>query len=142
MTHITIDRAVVEQALEALESLFSWQVDPERGQRCSAALMALRAALAQPEPEPVAWLTHLNGKRALWWERYVDDDGNANPNDRPLYTAPPQRKPLTEEEIMDIWNEEIVGLDYLPLIGLFTNAVRAVEAAHGIIDSEIQGDKA
>ena len=59
MTTITIDRATVEQALEALESLFNWKVDPERGKRCGDAVVALRAALAQQaEPVlqgPVAW---------------------------------------------------------------------------------------
>ena len=51
MTTITIDRATVEQALEALESLFNWKVDPERGKRCGDAVVALRAALAQ-QAEP------------------------------------------------------------------------------------------
>jgi hypothetical protein len=51
MTPITIPRAVVEQALEALESLFNWKVDPERGKRCGDAVVALRAALAQ-QAEP------------------------------------------------------------------------------------------
>ena len=51
--------------------------------------------LAQPEPEPVAWITD-GGKGELWWHQSVkfDDDGNLigeNPDDIPLYTAPPQQ---------------------------------------------------
>jgi hypothetical protein len=37
----------LQQALEALESLFNWQVDPDRGKRCSDAIAALRDALTQ-----------------------------------------------------------------------------------------------
>ena len=48
------EREVMQQALEALESLFNWKVDPERGKRCGDAVVALRAALAQR-------------KAADWW---------------------------------------------------------------------------
>jgi hypothetical protein len=51
---MTTLREAAQQALEALESLFNWQVDPDRGQRCSDAITALRDALAQQEQEPVA----------------------------------------------------------------------------------------
>lgn len=40
-----------QQALEALESLFSGQVDHERGKRCSDAITALRTALAEQSAE-------------------------------------------------------------------------------------------
>jgi len=56
---ITLPRATVQHALEALESLFNWQVDPVRGQRCSDAITNLKAALEQPEQEPA--------KRATGW---------------------------------------------------------------------------
>ena len=67
----------------------------------------LEAALAQqPEPvqEPVAWMVYtLDGQSV-----YVTD----NPADftdehrvLPIYTAPPQRKPLTDEEITDAVRE-------------------------------------
>jgi len=45
-------REAAQQALEALESLFNWQVDPDRGKRCSDAITALRAALAQQTQTP------------------------------------------------------------------------------------------
>ena len=44
---VIVSRELLQQALEALESLFNWQVDPERGQRCGNAVLALKAALAQ-----------------------------------------------------------------------------------------------
>ncbi len=40
----------------------------------------------------------------------------------PLYTAPPQRQPLTEEEIDDIWRTHLSR----------DSRVRAIERAHGI----------
>lgn len=61
---------------------------------------ALRAALAQPEQEPVAWMQTENfiDPAGLWDERKTlnfEGDG------MPLYTAPPQRKPLTDQEIIE-----------------------------------------
>jgi hypothetical protein len=42
----------------------------------------------------------------------------------PLYTAPPQRKPLTDEEIFEI-HKQVDSMQYLTF-------ARAIEAAHGI----------
>ena len=47
-----------------------------------------------PEQEPVAWITQ-GGKGWLRWHKSYDD----NKDSVPLYTTPPQRKPLTDEEI-------------------------------------------
>lgn len=44
--------AAMRQALEALESLFNGQVDPDRANRCSDAINALTAALEQPTSCP------------------------------------------------------------------------------------------
>jgi hypothetical protein len=52
MNTVTVDREVLEQALQALKSLFNWQTDPDRGQRCSNAIAALEIALAQGAQEP------------------------------------------------------------------------------------------
>ncbi len=76
------DRELMQMALDALDS------------DCDAtkfgASEALRARLAQPEPEPVAWM----------------HDSHVGFN-VPLYTAPPQRKwqGLTENEIKHLWYE-------------------------------------
>ena len=58
------------------------------------------AALAQPEQEPVAWLsTDSIGERHLCFDKPLDNDPV-----QPLYTAPPQRTwvDLTDEEIDNI----------------------------------------
>jgi hypothetical protein len=111
------------------------------------AITALRAALAEPEypqgqastdvgvpvyvvkkAEPVAWiysqgtakvasLNHVPGVRAT-----------------PLYTAPPQRKPLTDDEIKAVIQSIDPGEQYLPKA--LRQFARAIEAAHGIKEQE------
>lgn len=95
MTKMYINRTVVEQALEALESGLLIPHSAE-------VFTALRAALAEPQDEPIK---------------------------TPLYTAPPQRLPLTEEEIGLLTTDD--GWSHLetPALALFA---RAVEQAHGI----------
>ena len=71
-----------------------------------------RKALAQPEQEPVAWLsTDSIGERYLCFDKPLDNDPV-----QPLFTSPPQRTwvGLTKEQIseFDIWHdnrEEEVG---------------------------------
>ena len=79
----------------------------------------LRAALAQQaEPvEPVAWaFRHSDGT-------YHDPSVTEHSAGMvPLYPPPPQRKPLTEEEI------ERIGMKHVTL----REVIRAVERAHGI----------
>ena len=60
---------------------------------------ALDAALAQPEQEPVAWL---EGETIYWKEDQGLNDW-IRKNGEPLYTTPPQRKPLTDDEIDKAW---------------------------------------
>ena len=84
---MTTDRKVMQMALEALDA-YSWeQVD--------AARTALRARLAEPEPEPVAHI-HRQGNHYEVSERFLLDDEKARGwTEEPLYTAPPTRRPLT-----------------------------------------------
>ena len=89
-----MSREAMQIALEALES------DPishaglvSRKQ----AITALRQAL-ETEQEPVAWITD-GGKGELWWYRSskFDEEGNVigpNPDDIPLYAAPPKNNGL------------------------------------------------
>jgi len=74
------------------------------------------------EQEPVAWLsTDSIGERYLCFDKPLDNDPV-----QPLYTTPPQRKPLTDEEIERIWES-------LPFCnGAWETFARAIEAAHGI----------
>jgi hypothetical protein len=94
MNMITVDRSVVQQGLEALEAVY--------GDSCDA-IHALRAALAQQaEPvDPVAWVhTDPDKPRVRFLEWREDEPGyRGRWVKTPLYLAPPQRKPLTEEEI-------------------------------------------
>ena len=95
--------------------------------RYNDALAALEAALAEQEPEPVAWITK-GGKGDLWWSRSVDEDGNNNLDDVPLYAAPPRREwvSLTKDEIAEIENEYIV--DYRIPAGCSLNFAKDIEA--------------
>lgn len=43
------DKELMQQALDALDSLFNGKVDAQRGQRCASAATALRERLAQPQ---------------------------------------------------------------------------------------------
>ena len=116
-------RTAAQQALEA------W--DTRAGiDTASRAFEALRAALAQQD-EPVAWMEPPHG--AI----------RANPNYKftfpsqllhwriPLYLAPPQRKPLTQEESDNIYREFTLYQDRLTP-SVLQRVVRAVERAHGI----------
>ena len=94
--------------------------------------------LAQPEQseteqEPVAWITE-------WVQRYRHNNtpiidravsftkGDApavpNPNYIPLYTSPPKREPLSEDEIVALWANKSPANEF--------ECVRLVEKAHGI----------
>lgn len=80
---------------------------------------------AQPEQEPVAKVCHdLDGH--IGWNpklTQLPDEGTL------LYTKPPQRKPLTEEQLEMIWRDG--PYDHGTLYD-FKLAARATEAAHGI----------
>ena len=61
---------------------------------------ALRAALAQPEQEPVAWM-HTTATGDVYFRKKPHDKVF---NPQPVYTASPQREwqGLTDEELLDI----------------------------------------
>ena len=96
------DREVMQMVLDALELK---TCDAKYEQDCSTcnAIEALHAALAQPEPEPVAWMIRENFANLGFWEERIIftlvDEGRGTP----LYMAQPQPKKewvgLTDEEI-------------------------------------------
>ena len=97
------DRELMQQALDALEKLNKdgW-ILADFEDEVYASIEALRARLAQPEPEPVAWADKYDLDREghdFWVSRQQPAK-----NGVPLYTAPPQRewKGLTDEELLDI----------------------------------------
>ena len=80
-------------------------------------------ALAQPKQKPLAWISTGPASMIHWTAdkpAYGDDWV-------PLYTAPPQRKPLTDEDVERIVREARVGER-----GIGYTIARAIEAAHGI----------
>ena len=87
---------------------------------------------AQPKQEPVWWMLK-TGHGTEFKEKLTDElralTWKGKPMWKPLYTTPPQRKPLTEEEIktyrhMIDWTAE----------WSYINFAKAIEAAHGIKD--------
>ena len=87
-------------------------------------------ALEQPKQEPVWWMLK-TGHGTEFKEKLTDElralTWKGKPMWTPLYTAPPQRKPLTDEEIQKMrhlidWTAEWTYITF----------ARAVEAAHGI----------
>jgi len=80
---------------------------------------------AQPEPEPVAWM-HKFIDDVITKNRPTDITRNAG-RWTALYTAPPQRKPLSDAEmfaVFDDWSSK-------PAVTM-ADLCRAIEAAHGI----------
>ena len=119
-----MSRAVMQQALEALE----FYSDLHGKKPDAKIIRALRAALAEPEQEPVAWMQEMpvsgNEERSVRMTtvKMVADEWD---NPIPLYTAPTPRRPLTDGEIC-----AALGIDDLD--DWTCTVARAIEAAHGI----------
>ena len=103
-------RELMQQALEALEDMLGWEsLAPQSVQASSKqSLQRLREALAHPDPEPVAWTNMSDANDWLFLS------GRANPNGKlkgewtALYTHPPQRKPLTDDEVRKLWDSHTI----------------------------------
>ena len=113
------DRELMQQALEALQAVRDTPASADEIQRAWIVSDLLQRRLAQPEQEPVAWIDEFGNVFPLGAQR---GPKHLNEPMKPLYTATPQRKPLTDEEIgriagdcLDAWS-----------------CARAIEAAHGI----------
>ena len=91
-------------------------------------------AFAQPEQKPVATLDDLEQEIYENTRQFVSRDVMEWMLKR-YYTTPPQRKPLTDEQIAEMWLE-ILGST--PPSGIHEDGLqpwrfaRAIEAAHGI----------
>ena len=88
-----MSREAMKQALEALEGLQTWS---NGWLKFTDEIQALRQALAQPEQEPVAWISE--GGDVSRSKRYMDEMGfKCNP----LYTAPPKKEwvGLTDDDV-------------------------------------------
>ena len=111
-------------------------------------ITAIKAAL-EAKDEPVAWKWHQAPVKTSWGDGMVvadiaiDKDHTASIYCERDQTAkveamftPPQRKPLTDEEMQRIIHEHTKlnpnQRDDKELIGYIINATRAIEAAHDI----------
>jgi len=128
---MTTLREAAEMALEALE--WAWGGEP-LGTKEIDAITALREALAQPEREPVAIVVAAEYEDGSHAGHHLEWRGRNEANDYPegtkLYTHPPQRKPLTDEEIDQLSRTMVKG-------GKSVNWLcRAIEQAHGIVGEQ------
>ena len=135
---IPVQEATMRQALEALEAAANFFANIDLHESFNpptanfgsqveelliAAEPALRAALAEPVQEPVAWLYEAGTDRTLHWYK-------PPLHGTPLYTAPPQRKPLTDDEVI----AAIKNISFNEMTAF--NIARAIERAHGIGDKQ------
>ena len=129
---MTNDEKLMQQALDALQEYVGVVVsvnDPNEwgpkvadgGKPARDAIEALRARLAQPEPEPVA-IVDYNERGNIRWLF-----GKQTPDQTPLYTSPPQREwqGLTDEEVGMLAVFDGLHHVEVPLLAKF---IRAIEA--------------
>ena len=116
---MTTLREAAQMALDAFEYRYT---TPEG----RAAIEALRAALAQPEQEPVAWITTWNEPNDAGVElHWAKQDKGLSSKHTPLFYKPQHEwQGLTDEEIEKLfvwqeWSEDFA--DYEPV-------ARAIEA--------------
>ena len=114
-------RQALELALEALE-VATTPLAKDR-QEVLRAITAIKEALAQPEQEPVATLDDLEQEIYENTRQFVSRDVMEWMLKR-YYTTPPQRKPLTDEQIEQL-EQDTCAME-------FPETARAIEAAHGI----------
>ena len=118
---MTKDKAL-KLALEALDCIRS-PLYVREFTKVGKAMKAIKEAMAQSDQEPVAWMREDEDcTDCIVWEQTEE-------HTIPLYITPPQRKPLTEREILDLlpdaqhgWTTAIYG----------KWVARAVERAHGV----------
>jgi len=87
--------------------------------------VAIKEALAQPEQEPVAWMRKDGQRVTTASDRHNYPDYETRYS-IPLYTIPPQRKPLTDEQ------REEIAKGWRGRNWTVGDIIDAVEAAHGI----------
>ena len=112
------ERKVFELALEALQDYVDEHGPWSDDSGAQYVLKVGKEALAQPEQEPMANVVLRDGLPTLLANNQI------KPTDERLYTAPPQRKPLTDEQKVALCKKFPDHLTF--------NAIKAIEAAHGI----------
>jgi hypothetical protein len=111
----------MKMALEALEESLYATTDKSQFLAFEAITAIKQAFAKQEQGEPVAWIEHHKGGDNLNWEEVNHPYAKATP----LYTTPQQRKPLTDEQLLQCYLKAS-GLEF------YKSFARAIEAAHGI----------
>lgn len=109
-------RSAIATAIESLQDIHPGNMTPMAEEAWNNAIAVLREALAQPDPEPVVWQFRMRPDWVLdkdFWEPWTNctkeqaADYQRVPHlhdwkyeVRLLYTHPPQRKPLTDEQVI------------------------------------------
>ncbi len=119
-----------------------WKQQVEMNQQLTAALSAQPAK--QEQGEPVAWCVTYNKELTgnIYENKRIAEMSKRNLDARygtenaeraviPIYTTPQQRKPLTDEQIAEMWDVVWEVAHRSTLFGI-ASFVRAIEAAHGI----------
>jgi hypothetical protein len=91
-------RQAAEMALEALE--ITWATEGgffDNRDKIMSATQALRQALAQPEQDPVGYVT--NSGTSAWILKDIDLD-----DDTPIYTEPPKRE-WVDDDFGTVWQK-------------------------------------
>ena len=117
-------RQALELALEALTYIYT-ETTADEDELIDQAITAIKEALAQPEQEPYCWTWDEWVGGGRWRAEYGWEKPERQvTNLQPLYTTPPQRKPLTDEQIEQL-EQDTCAME-------FPETARAIEAAHGI----------
>ena len=106
---------------------------PEQDGQCKRCIDGCPACDARklPEQEPVAWGVFEGNLHDMFFSpseaQEMADLKGTHAEVRPLYTTPPQRKPMMDEDVERIVREARVGER-----GIGYTIARAIEAAHNI----------
>ena len=156
MTKVTIDRSVVELALEALELIdapLNSEMLERWEQKTDLSIAALRQALDQPaqSQEPCAFCGHKSGhdSKCMYLEQQEPTDNEPYLNKayrladelrNHLSTVPQQRKPLTDEFVNKVVRLQQPHLDTESKAwkDCFKECKYWLEAAHGIKEQSCQ----
>ena len=128
-----------EQAIAAIKKALAQEQEPVAWEQFHEHMAGpFYKAPPQPEQEPVAWGVFDDNLHDMFFAKEeaqemvrLKGDGSTV---KPLYTTPPQRKSLTDEEIWKFWwsRPEDPESEDDSMEAEFVAAVRAVLAAHGI----------
>ena len=112
-------RKAAEMALEALEWINRVNaMDYEYQRKAQEPIQALRQALAQPEQEPVGYVTIENISS---WAQVPSIKWFKKPTEGPLYTAPPKREWVGLED--NDFNVKQVGEFYVVKFARYIEAI-------------------